>query len=295
VFILSLQEKVNNKILDVKKAIKYMLISTLAFACMNSTVKYLNEVNTYQIVFFRSLGSLFFTMGFLLKNKIPLIGNNNKLLIARAVVGTSSMVLFFMSIKYLSIGTAVSLRYIAPIFSAIFAVFLLKEKVKPLQWFFFLISLLGVFILKGFDNQISTTGLILVLIASVLSGLVYIIISKIGKTEHPIVIVNYFMLFATILGGVLSINNWVTPQGIEWLFLMLLGVFGFFGQTFMTKAFQTASTNIVAPVKYFEVVYTATFGVFIFGEIYTVYSFIGIALIIGGLVLNIWYKSRFKK
>ncbi|WP_237590092.1 DMT family transporter [Polaribacter sp. DS7-9] len=271
-----------------------MLFSTLAFACMNSTVKYLNEVNTYQIVFFRSLGSLFFTMSFLLKNKIPLIGKNNKLLIARAVVGTSSMVLFFMSIKYLSIGTAVSLRYIAPIFSAIFAVFLLKEKVKPLQWFFFLISLLGVFILKGFDNQISTIGLVLVLIASVLSGLVYIIISKIGKSEHPIVIVNYFMLFGTLLGGILSINNWVSPKGIEWLFLMMLGVFGFFGQTYMTKAFQTASTNIVAPIKYFEVVYTATFGVFIFNEIYTIYSFVGIALIIGGLVLNIWYKSRIK-
>jgi drug/metabolite transporter (DMT)-like permease len=278
--------------LDVKKAIKYMLISTLAFACMNSTVKYLNDVNTYQIVFFRSLGSLFFTFGFLLKNKIPIIGKNNKLLISRALAGTTSMVLFFMSIKYLSIGTAVSLRYIAPIFSAVFAVFLLKEKIKPLQWLFFFISLVGVFILKGFDNQINTIGLILVLLASVLSGLVFVIINKIGKSEHPIVIVNYFMMFATVLGGILSINNWVNPKGIEWILLMFLGVFGYFGQVYMTKAFQTASTNIVAPVKYFEVIYTATFGVFLFGEIYTIYSLLGIALIIGGLILNIWYKSK---
>jgi drug/metabolite transporter (DMT)-like permease len=278
--------------LDVKKAIKYMLISTLAFACMNSTVKYLSNVNTYQIVFFRSLGSLIFTFGFLLKNKIPLIGKNNMLLVSRAVAGTSSMILFFMSIKYLSIGTAVSLRYIAPIFSAVFAVFLLKEKIKPLQWFFFFISLLGVFVLKGFDSQLNTIGLILVLLASVLSGLVFVIINKIGKREHPIVIVNYFMVFATVLGGVLSINNWVNPIGIEWLLLIFLGVFGYFGQVYMTKAFQTASTNIVAPVKYFEVIYTATFGVFLFGEIYTIYSFLGIALIIGGLILNIWYKSK---
>ena len=281
--------------MNVKKAIKYMLISTLAFACMNSTVKYLNDVNTYQIVFFRSLGSLFFTLGFLLKNKIPIIGKNNKLLISRALAGTTSMVLFFMSIKYLSIGTAVSLRYIAPIFSAVFAVFILKEKIKPLQWLFFFISLVGVFILKGFDNQINTIGLILVLLASVLSGLVFVIINKIGKSEHPIVIVNYFMMFATVLGGVLSINNWVNPIGIEWLLLMLLGVFGYFGQVYMTKAFQTASTNIVAPVKYFEVIYTATFGVFLFDEIYNFYSFLGIVLIIGGLILNIWYKSKSMK
>jgi len=271
-----------------------MLISTLAFACMNSTVKYLADVSTYQIVFFRSLGSLFFTFGFLLKNKIPIIGKNNKLLIFRAVVGAASMMLFFMSVKYLSIGTAVSLRYVAPIFASIFAVFLLKEKIKWIQWLFFLISLLGVFVLKGFDDQLNTIGLILVMLASVLSGLVYVIISKIGKSEHPIVIVNYFMVFATLLGGVLSINNWVTPVGSEWLFLMLLGVFGYFGQVYMTKAFQTASTNIVAPIKYFEVIYTATFGVFIFGEIYTFWSLLGISLIIGGLILNIWFTSKFK-
>jgi drug/metabolite transporter (DMT)-like permease len=272
-----------------------MLISTLAFACMNSTVKYLADVSTYQIVFFRSFGSLFFTFGFLLKNRIPIIGKNNKLLIFRAVVGAASMMLFFMSVKYLSIGTAVSLRYVAPIFASIFAVFLLKEKIKRLQWLFFLISLLGVFVLKGFDDQLNTIGLILVMLASLLSGLVYVIISKIGKSEHPIVIVNYFMVFATLLGGVLSINNWVTPSGNEWFFLMLLGVFGYFGQVYMTRAFQTASTNIVAPIKYFEVIYTATFGVFIFGEIYTVWSLFGISLIIGGLILNIWYTSKFKK
>ena len=261
---------------------------------MNATVKYLDNISSYQIVFFRSLGSLFFTLGFLLKNKIPMIGNNNKLLIFRAVVGASSMVLFFMSVKYLSIGTAVSLRYVAPIFASIFAVYLLKEKIKRLQWLFFVISLFGVFVLKGFDNQLNTTGLILVMLASVLSGLVFVIISKIGKSEHPIVIVNYFMVFATILGGILSINNWVTPKGSEWPFLMLLGFFGYFGQVYMTKAFQTASTNIVAPIKYFEVIYTATFGIFIFGEIYTFWSLFGISLIIGGLILNIWYTSKFK-
>lgn len=269
-----------------------MLISTFAFACMNSIVKYLTDVSAYQIVFFRSLGSLFFTFGFLLRNKIPIIGKNNTLLISRAIVGSLSMLLFFMSVKHLSIGTAVSLRYVAPIFAAIFAVFLLKEKIKPLQWFFFLISLFGVFILKGYDNQLNTSGLILVMLASLLSGLVYIIISKIGKSEHPIVIVNYFMVFATILGGTLSVNNWVTPKGNDWYFLMSLGVFGYIGQVYMTKAFQNASTNIIAPIKYFEVIYTATIGVFLFGEIYTFYSFLGISFIIGGLILNIWYKSK---
>ena len=272
-------------------AIKFMVISALAFACMNLTVKYLSGINSYQIVFFRSVSSLFFTFGFLIKNKIPIIGNNQKLLILRGLVGATSMTLFFISIKYLSVGTAVSLRYIAPIFAAIFAIIFLKEKIRPLQWLFFLMAFSGVIILKGFDRHMSTYGLILVLIASVFSGLVYIIISKIGKSEHPIVIVNYFMVVATIVGGLLSIGNWVNPVGIEWVLLLSLGVFGFYGQVYMTKAFQSAATGQVAPLKYIEVVFTVIFGLLWFGEVYTVWSFLGIFMIIGGLVLNVLYKK----
>ncbi|MCF7560694.1 DMT family transporter [Sabulilitoribacter multivorans] len=269
-----------------------MLISTIAFACMNGTVKYLVHVDAFQIVFFRSLSSLFFTFGFLFKNKIPILGNNKKLLILRGIVGVTSMSLFFMSTKYLPIGTAVSLRYLAPIFAAILAVFFLKEKIKSWQWVFFFIAFSGVIILKGFDAQINTYGLILILAAALFSGMVYVLLSKIGKGDHPVVVVNYFMVIATIVGGLGAINNWVNPVGEEWLLLFGLGVFGYFGQVYMTKAFQVASTNQVAPLKYMEVIFTVLFGIFIFTEIYTMWSLLGIALIILGLVLNVNYKSK---
>lgn len=271
-----------------------MLLSTLAFTCMNATVKYLTHISAFQIVFFRSIGSLFFTFGFLLKNKIPLLGNNKTLLILRGIVGVISMTLFFMSTKYLPIGTAVSLRYLGPIFAAVFAVFLLKESVKPLQWFFFAMAFSGVLVLKGFDAELNLFGLLLVLISAVFIGLVYIVISKIGKGDHSVVIVNYFLVISTIVGGVLSIGNWVQPIGEEWLLLIGLGVFGYFGQIYMTKALQIAPTNQIAPFKYAEVIFTVLFGVFIFSEIYTIWSLLGIILIMTGLVLNILYKAKQK-
>lgn len=267
-----------------------MLISTLAFACMNGIVKNLTHIGAFQIVFFRALGSLFFTFGFLFKNNIPILGNNRKLLIIRGLVGVTSMSFFFMATKYLPIGTAVSLRYMAPIFASVFAVLLLKEYVKPIQWLFFGVAFAGVIILKGFDANLDGYGLILIFISAIFSGLVYVIISKIGKGDHPVVVVNYFMVISVVVGGILCINNWITPIGLEWIMLLGLGVFGYFGQVFMTKAFQVASTNQVAPLKYLEVIFTVLFGVFIFDEIYTLWSVIGIATIIFALVLNALYK-----
>lgn len=275
-----------------KNAIRYMLLSTIFFTFLTVSIKYLTDISTYQIVFFRSAGSLVFSMAFLLRNKISIYGNNKLILIVRGCIGLLSMGLFFASLKHLPIGSAVSIRYIAPIFATIFALFLLKEKVKNIQWFFLAIAFLGVVILKGFDTQINTIGLLLAVASAVFSGLVFIIIRKIGDSEHPIVIINYFMAIATIVGGILSINNWIAPEGIEWLFLLSLGVFGFFGQLYMTKAFQETETNQVAPLKYMEVIFTMIFGAVWFNETYTFWSIIGILLILVGLTLNILAKNR---
>jgi len=276
--------------LDVKQAIRFMIISTMAFACMNAIVKQLNDFGTFQIVFFRSVSSLFFTFGFLLKNKISVLGNKRKLLILRGLVGVTSMSLFFMATKYLPIGAAVSLRYMAPIFAAFFAIIFLKERIKPMQWLFFLMAFIGVLILKGFNTALNGYGLLLIFLSAIFSGLVYIVISKIGNDDHPVVVVNYFMVISTILGGLLSIGRWINPEGLQWLMFLSLGVFGYFGQVYMTKAFQVAATNQVAPLKYLEVIFTLLLGVLLFSEIYTLYSLLGIAMIVFGLILNALYK-----
>ncbi|GAK94641.1 permease of the drug/metabolite transporter (DMT) superfamily [Nonlabens ulvanivorans] len=277
---------------DLQKAILFMLFSTLAFAIMNGVVKYLSNFSAFQLVFFRSIGSLIITMVYLNYKKISILGNKRWLLIARGVFGTISLLLFFLSLKYLPVGTAVTLRYLSPIFAAVFAVIWLKERIKPIQWLFFLIAFSGVFILKGYEENISLIGIGLVLLSAVGMGLVFVVISKIGKQDHSIVIINYFMAIGVIIGGLLSINNWIQPVGVEWLLLASLGVVGFIGQLFMTRSFQIASTSLVAPLKYLEVIFTVLIGAIWFMEIYTLWSVLGIALVIIGLVLNILYKSK---
>src|SRR5690606_3932540 len=259
----------------------------------NSAVKYLVDMSAFEIVFFRSIGTLILTSGYLYRKKIPALGNNKKSLTLRSLVGVISMILFFMSTKYIPIGTAVSLRYLAPIFAAIFSIFLLKETIKHWQWLFFFIAFLGVLVLKGLDTQIDNYGLLLAVASAVFSGLVFITIGKIGKSEHPVVIVHYFMFISAIVGGVLSINNWTTPEGWEeWFLVCSLGFFGYFGQVFLTKAFQVASTNSVSPLNYSAVIFTVFAGMLLFDEIYSLWSIVGILLIILGLVLNFWYKAN---
>lgn len=276
------------------KAIQFMLLSTLSFAFMNVMIKYLIEYSTFQLVFFRSIGSLLITFSVLKSSKIPQWGNQKKLLIYRGVVGVTSMLLFFWGIQYISVGSAVTLRYTSPIFAAILAIFFLKEVIKPLQWVFFIMAFIGVLLIKSYDPSGSNFGVVLVLIAAFFSAVVYILISKIGNGDYPIVVVHYFMLIATVVGGIGSLFFWVTPKTEDLLLLASLGLFGFFGQLFMTKAFQNAEAYMVAPFKYVEVLFTLTFGVLVIKEQYDLFHLLGSFLVIFGLVLNVWYKARGK-
>jgi drug/metabolite transporter (DMT)-like permease len=275
-----------------KKAVGYMVISAIAFTFLNVFVKQNSQFNVYQIVFFRSVGSLFFTVPFLLKNKISFIGNKQKLLVYRALAGLTSMILFFKSMTLLPVGTAVSLRYVAPIFAAVFALIWLKEKIKSFQWLFLAVAFLGVLILKGFDTQINSIGIIFALSSAAFTGAVFILLRKIGDADHPVVVVNYFMIIAAIIAGIMMIPYWKTPVGIEWILLLSLGVFGYYGQLYMTKAFQKVETNTIAPLKYLEVIFTLLIGIVWFRENYTIWSLLGITLIIAGLTLNVFVKRR---
>jgi drug/metabolite transporter (DMT)-like permease len=268
-----------------------MIISALAFTLLNVFVKSLHNFSVYQIVLFRSVGSLFFTMPFLLKNRISLLGNQKGLLVIRSVIGLISMTLFFLSLKYIAMGAAVSIRYIAPIFATFFALIFLKEKVKPIQWLFFAIAFSGVLVIKGFGAELQIEGVIFAVVSAVFAGLVYITIRKIGNGDHPVVVVNYFMIISAVIGGLLSINGWIHPVGQEWLILLSLGVFGYFAQLYMTKAMQVGETNQVAPLKYLEVAFTIIIGLAWFNEVYNIWSLVGILLIVIGLTLNVTVKK----
>lgn len=274
------------------KALQFMLISVSAFTIMNGLIKYLQHIPSFELVFFRSIGSSAICFFLLIKNDIPILGTQRKLLLSRGLVGVTAMVLFFAVIKLIPFGSAVSLRYVSPIFAGILAIFILKEKISPLQWACFFTAFIGVLLIKGVDTRVSYLGLGLILISAFFSGLVYIIIRKIGTREHPLVVVNYFMFTATCIGGLVTLFNWHPPIGVEWIILLSMGVFGFFGQLFMTKAYQLAAIGTVAPMKYIEAVFALLAGWFWFGEGYTFLGLLGIFLIVIAMLLNVLVKQK---
>jgi len=268
-----------------------MLIAAFAFSWMNLLAKYLTDFHPLQVVFFRATGTFVFIFPYMLIKRIPVLGKNVFWLCLRGLLSFISLALFFVVIQRIPLGSAVALRYTAPIFSVVFAYFLLKEKVKIWQWIALLISIIGAFVMKGLDLRIDKLSFILILGSSVLVGAVFTIIRYLGSREHFLTIINYFMVFS-ILGSFFFVQSWRMPVGREWLWVCSIGVLGLLGQVFLTRAFQLADTSTVAPIKYMELVYALLFGFLLFGERYTLWPILGMCLVVFGMLLNLWIKQR---
>lgn len=269
-----------------------MLISTFAFSLMQLCVKFLPHLPATELVLFRSIISLTLSLVYLRRIGVSPWGNNKKWLVLRGLFGITALSMFFYTLQNMPLASAVTLQYLSPLFTAIFAIFILKEPMSKMQWLFFGLAIAGVVVLKGFDPRIDVLHLGLGLASAFFAGLAYNAIREVRATDHPVVVVFYFPLIATPIMAVVSLFNWVRPSGWDWLILLGMGVFTQIGQVNMTKALQADAANQVTSLKYLGAVYALLYGFFIFDETYTWGSILGIVLILSGVLMNVLTKKK---
>lgn len=159
------------------------------------------------------------------------------------------------------------------------------------RWLYFGLSFLGVLVMKGFNSDISWLYLGLGVISAMFAGLAYNMIRKVKNTDHPVVVVMYFPLIAIPVMLIASFQFWRTPIGIDWLYLLLMGVFTQIAQVYMTKAWQLENANKVASLKYVGILFALTFDFTLFGIIPAWTTFLGIGLVLTGVILNMRLKA----
>ena len=272
--------------------VRYMLIATFTFALMNVLVKYVPHIPATEIILFRSVVSFSYSLIVLRIQKVNIWGNNQKILIMRGVAGAIALILFFMLLQRIPLATASTLSYLAPIFTTILGIFLVKEKVKPVMWLFFATSFMGIVLIQGVDARISISDLLIGILSTFFMGLAYNFIRVLKNTEHPLVIIFYFPLVTIPIVGIMSIFNWVMPTGIDWLVLIGIGALTQVAQFYMTKAYQAEAVAKVSIVNYTSIIYSLSFGFILFDETFGWLTYIGMTLVLFGVILSVIFKNR---
>jgi drug/metabolite transporter (DMT)-like permease len=275
--------------------VAYMLTGVFFFTIMNIMIKYIPEIGAVEIVFFRSLVSLIMSYVMIRRLGLSIWGNNKKWLIIRGIAGSVGLLLFFVTIKEIPLGSAIAIQFLSPIFTSVLGIYIVKEKVQPIQWLFFALAFAGVLAIQGFDERVPMIYALVGLIGGIGAGLAYNSIRKLKTSDHPLVIIFYFPLITLPITGLYLIWHWQTPNLFELVMLLGIGVVTQFAQYFMTKAYQLDELSKISSIQYIGIIFALFFGFVLFDETYSIYSGLGILLILLGVILNVSYKNRLSK
>lgn len=297
------------------KGILYMILSGLSYIIVNVLVKILGQgpdqdiipgLQKYpipEIILIRSIVTFSICFAVIKSKGIPLFGNNKKWLFIRGVTGTIALTLYFYTLNNLPIAIAATIQYLSPIFTVILAIFILKERVKPIQGLFFFIAFLGIVFIsfsKYFSaaeniSNVNPWWILVGVFSALFAGMAYNAIAKCKDTDAPITVVMYFPIVAIPVMGVLTAFNYVVPQGKEWWIILIIGVFTHIAQLLAAKSLHAANTATVTPFKYLGSIYAFVLGLFLFDEIISLYAIAGMLLIIIGVLGNTFVRGRMLK
>lgn len=283
---------------EITPGVRQMLLSTLLFAGMNACVKQLHHLPALEIIFFRSIFSIVASYVALRRLGVAPFGHNRRLLISRGSTGALALICYFLSLQNLPLATAVTVQYLAPIFTAVLGIWLVGEGVRGWQWVLFGLSFGGVLLVQQGGPVVAAggaSGLLFLgigVLGALVSGLSYNAIRNLRGREHPLVIVFYFPLISLPISAVACLFHWVAPHGIDWLWLLACGIFTQGAQLTMTRAYQMERLSRVAPLNYLGMFYALGLGYLFFNERFGLLAYGGMALVLLGVGLNAWYTSR---
>jgi drug/metabolite transporter (DMT)-like permease len=274
------------------EGVRAMFLSTLAFSLANVFVKQVSHLPAMEIVMFRCLVGAAFCFYGLRKANAGWRGSNRKSLLLRGIFGTTALYLFFVTVQNIPLASAMTIQYLSPIFTTIIAIFLLKETVKPLQWFFYAIAFSGVLFIERFDARISVFFLVIGIFSAFCSGVAYNLVRSLREREHPLTVVLHFQIVGLVAGFIFTLFEWQTPSGWDWIYLFLIGAFSQLGQIFLTGALQKEKAASVAIINYSGLIYGLFFGWIIFNESQQLESLAGMILVVCGVVLSVIFSRR---
>ena len=279
------------------KGYLFIVLSAFSYSLMAVFVKLAgNELATVQIVFTRGVITLFLTYLIIRKKKVYTFGKNNIVLITRGIIGSVALYLVYESLHRFSLPEATVIQYLYPIFTALFASFLISEKIGGLLYFSITLGLVGVYIILDFpfliSNAISETNMMIALSGAILTGLSYVMVRKaVTLKESPYVIMFYFPLFTVPMSLFFLPGNWEMPTMLIWVYLVLVGITSQLGQLFLTYGYELLPASRAAMTSYIQVPFSVIAGIIIFNDQIT-YSFIIGTLMILFSIFLIMKKTK---
>lgn len=267
----------------------WMVAAAFLFATMGVFVKLASaHYGAGEIVMYRSLvgalalGSLTLIRGGSLRTSVP------GMHFWRALVGVSSLCMWFYALGGLPLATAMTLNYMSSVWMAMFliggAIVAGGARVDGRLVLTVLVGFVGVAcILRPTIERDQLWHGLMGLLSGLLAALAYMQVTALGRAGEPGTrIVFYFSVGGVITGAALMMLGG-GPSGHTWvgaLELVAVGVLATSAQLMMTHAYSVGRPLVNASLQYLGIAFAFGWGVLIFDDPVTWLALAGMALVV---------------
>jgi len=246
------------------------------------------ELNTFEILFFRSIIGLMVVLVLASrKGWSTLKTAQPKLQVFRNCAHYVGQYGWFYGIGFLPLAQVFALEFTLPIWAAILAPLLLKERLTPVRIASIAIGFGGALIILRPGLVPIDRATVVVLIAAIGFALSHTITKKLSATDTPLAILFYMTVVQLPLGLIPALFDWVTPGLAHIPWLICVGLAGLGAHFCMVKAFYYADAIVVIPMDFMRLPLIAVVGLLLYGEPIDLWVLVGGLVIFAGTFFNI--------
>ncbi len=260
----------------------YMFISVCAFSIMDVIVKWSDDYPVGQVLFFRGFCGIIPILFLIPKERYLDFYKTSRpfLHFKRCLAGLIAIISIFVALRNLPLATVVSISFASPIFTTIFSIFLLNEKVGFYRWLAVFVGFIGIIIIS--EPGLSSLNLYYIYPIIFCLGLSYVAIAirKLSSTE-PVWLISFFFSFSILIFSLFSLyQKWIMPSLVDLFLLSSVGILGGIANLWLSQSYKFSEVSLVSPLKYLALLFAIVFGYLVWDEIPTIKTLMGALLVI---------------
>lgn len=188
------------------------------------------------------------------------------------------------------------------IFIALFSFLLFKEYHGPAVLLAVIIGFGGMLLVYQPNMNYPWYYHVVGLFSGIVSAIAYITLGRLAPYYDSRVIVSSFIFCGVLIPSLFMITGqllhigyddfffvqWKWPRGIEWAYILWLGLAALFGQYFVTKAYAADKAGIVSVFGYSNIIFSVFIGLFLGDAFPNIVSWAGICcIILSGAIISL--------
>ena len=261
-----------------------MLVAVGALSLMDAGLKVLApHYSALQITSIRGMSALPLTLVWLYASGGfgQLLRVRVKLHVLRAVLGVSMLSLFTYSLRYMPLSDAYTIFFVAPLFIAILAAVILRERVDARRWIAIGVGFAGVLlVLRPSGAGLFSAPALAVLATAAMYAGSAITVRILGRTDSTQSMVFWLMTTMALGAGALALPDWRPIDPSHWLVIGEIALTGSLGQWAITEAFKHGEPSFIAPFEYTALAWGVGLDWFVWKTFPAPITFVGAGVII---------------